>query len=224
MNTFILEPKLTAIMRKLVQLTALFILGITPLSAQVELGIKLGLHSTDITEEGLEILDGDLKSLELAALGSQYGINLGVYSKLNVLGLFIEPAVIFNSTTVSYKLSDFTEGETQLALLQETYNNLDIPVHVGMKFFFLRAYTGPVAHVTLNSRSDLTSISGFIERFNQATYGWQIGAGIDILKFRLSLTYETNLSRLGNHISIGNNEYAFDQRPSRVIALLGIKF
>jgi len=95
---------------------------------------------------------------------------------------------------------------------------------VGIKMGPLRLQGGPVAHIFLNSASDLTAINGYAQKFRDASYGLQGGIGLDIYKFRLDVNYETNLSIFGDHISIDGEDYDFDQRPGRLIVSVGMKF
>ena len=110
------------------------------------------------------------------------------------------------------------------SIRSESYNNLDIPLMVGIKVGPFRLQGGPVAHIFLNSSSDLTAISGYSQKFKDASYGIQGGIGLDIHKVRLDFNYETNISLFGDHINIDGQPYDFDQRPGRLVASIGVKF
>jgi len=201
-----------------------FMLLSTMSFAQFELGIKAGLSSTDLSPESLLIKDGDNTS-KLTIAQANYGYHFGLYTRLQIANIFIEPSFLFNSSSVDYNLEEqiFDTGIVN-SIKSETFNNLDIPLMVGMKIGFLRIQGGPVAHIFINSASELTSISGYSQKFKEATYGVQGGIGLDILKIRLDLTYERNLSNFGGDIDINGNPYQFDQRPARLVASLGIRF
>lgn len=196
----------------------------TAASGQFELGIKTGVSSTNLQPGSIIIGTGD-QSSTLSIKEANYGFHFGLYTRVTVANIFVEPAFLFNSSSVDYNLEEgiFDSGVIK-TVRTETYNNLDIPLMVGMKIGPLRIQGGPVAHIFLNSASDLTAIDGYAQQFREASYGIQGGLGLDILKVRLDLNYETNLSAFGDHINVGGTPYEFDQRPTRLVASVGIKF
>lgn len=191
---------------------------------QLETGLRLGVSSTDLAEGSIYINSHD-QTYKLTVLNAEYGYHLGLYARLSVANVYMEPAILFNSNRVNYRLEEsiFDTGIVNTAL-SETYNNLDIPILIGMKLGFFRIQGGPVAHIHINSFSDLSTIEGYEANYKKATYGIQGGFGIDIMKIRLDLNYETNLRRFGDHITIGGEEFMFDERPNRLVASLSIKF
>jgi hypothetical protein len=188
------------------------------------MGLKAGLSSTDLSPESILIQDGG-NTTEISITEAKYGFHFGLYTRITIANIFIEPSFLFNSSTVDYSLEEqiFDTGIIS-SIGSETYNNLDIPLMIGMKIGFLRIQGGPVAHIFLNSASELFEPNGYSQKFNDATYGLQGGLGLDIWKIRLDLNYETNLSKFGGDIEIGGNPYEFDQRPSRLIASIGLRF
>ncbi len=191
--------------------------------SQIEFGAKLGIHSTELVSDGIKFDLNDRK-LRLDYANSNYGTHFGLYSRVKLLGIYVEPSLLFNSTKTNYKLYDYTTTENLKDAFSETYYNLDIPVMVGFKASILRIFLGPVAHIHIANSSELTNISGYSAKFNSATYGFQTGIGVNLWKLRFDLSYEGNFSKFGNHINIGSNQFAFDSSPSRIIGTLGYKF
>jgi len=202
----------------------LFMLISTLSFSQFEMGIKAGVSSTDLSPESLLINNGE-STTKLTIAQANYGYHFGLYTRLKIANIFIEPSFLFNSSSVDYNLEEhvFDTGIIN-SIKSETFNNLDIPLMVGMKIGFFRIQGGPVAHIFINSASELTAINGYSQKFKDATYGIQGGIGLDILKIRLDLNYETNLSNFGGDIDINGTPYQFDQRPTRLVASLGIRF
>ena len=61
--------------------------------------------------------------------------------------------------------------------------------------------------------------------FKNAVFGYQLVAGIDILKkITFDFKYEGNLSKLGEGITLGGSDFKFDQRNPQFIFSLGIFF
>lgn len=190
---------------------------------QFELGVKAGISSFDLASDGIIFKDGN-SDYKLNFSNAEYGVHFGVYSRISFLGLYIEPAVLFNSNTVNFDLEELSENGPLNTLKSETYRNVDIPLLVGTKLGFLRLQAGPVAHFYLDSTSDLFSFNGYKHNFKSATYGGQIGLGVDVWRFRLDMLYETNLSKFGEHIEIDGELFAFDDGADRVMVTLGVRF
>ena len=192
-------------------------------SSQIEFGIKAGLNSIDLVSNSIKINNGiDFKEIRFRE--SKYGHHFGVYTRLNILGIYIEPGAIFNSNSVTYSLDDYSSDQPVSTLVNESYSNLDIPLMVGLKAGIVRLYGGPVAHVHINSKSDLFDWDSYAHKFKSSSYGYQAGIGLDLWKLRFDLAYEGNLGKFGNHINVDGESYAFDNSASRIIATIGMKF
>lgn len=192
--------------------------------SQFELGIKTGISSTDLSPKTI-LINNSGNDMTLTINEANYGFHFGLYTRVTIANIFIEPSFLFNSSSVDYNLSEeiFDAGIIS-NIRSESYNNLDIPLMVGIKIGPFRLQGGPVAHIFLNSSSDLTAINGYAQNFKDASYGIQGGIGLDIFKVRFDFNYETNLSLFGDHINIDGQPYDFDQRAGRLVASIGVKF
>ena len=105
------------------------------------------------------------------------------------------------------------------------FKKLDIPVLVGFKFGPARVNAGPVASIIIDSKADLIETAGYEEKFKGASFGYQAGVGLDLLKtISLDIRYEGNLSKLGDGVNIEGNDFEFDSRNPQFIFSLGIFF
>lgn len=211
-------------MRRLL-LSTVLILSFGHLFGQIEFGLKAGVSTLDLTDRELSVTSASAQELKLAIADANYGFHFGLYSRVKILNIYIEPAILFNSSQINYTLQEGIFDENIVTTTKtEKFEKLDIPVLVGIKTGFLRLQAGPVARVHINSISDLTDIDGYSQRFKSATYGFQIGAGLDILKARIDVNYEGNLSKVGDHIVIDGESYTFGESPSRIAVSLGFRF
>lgn len=206
-----------------IQIILALLLNTVILNAQFEFGVKAGISSIDLITNSIKVGNGD-QSFDLKYADAQYGHHFGIYSRVKLLGLYIEPAAIFNSNTVNYKLTQYSEGDPFSTIKNETYNRLDIPVMLGIKAGIVRIFGGPVGHIHISSRSELVDIRGYNQKFKDATYGFQAGFGLDIWKIRFDISYEGNFSKFGDHISIDGQSYSFDDAASRIIGTVGYAF
>ena len=190
---------------------------------QIEFGIKAGLSSYDLAKDGIIANNGD-NHLEFNIKNAGYGHHFGIYTRLSALGIYLEPAILFNSNKVTYSITEYGESGTFNTIKNDQYNHMDIPVMAGIKLGVLRFQGGVVGHLLINSISDVVDIKSYEHRFKTASYGWQAGAGLDLWKLRLDLNFEGNLSKFGDSISIGGQDYAFATTPSRILLTMGFKF
>jgi hypothetical protein len=191
--------------------------------AQIEFGVKAGLNSIDFVSEGITINNG-INNIKIDYQNAEYGHHFGFYTRVKLLGMYVEPSFLFNSNKVNYKLTEYTEGQTISKIFHEKYNTLDIPLNVGIKAGIFRLYGGPVAHLHINGTSDLINFKSYSQKFKDANFGYQAGFGFDIWKLRLDLAYEGNLTAFGDHINIDDNSYSFGTAASRVLTTIGYKF
>ena len=194
------------------------------MDAQFRIGIKGGLSSTDLSPSSIIILDqGDAEQFKLDVADAKFGYHLGFFLQGQIGGFFLQPEIIFNSSSVDYRLEDLQNGGPAI-IKDEVYQTLDLPLLLGAKIGFLRIGAGPVGHLFLDSTSDLFDLEGYDQAFDAMTLGWQAGLGLDIWKLHVDLKYEGNLSDFGDHIVFHGNHYAFDESPARMLASIGISF
>lgn len=191
--------------------------------SQIEIGLKFGINTTSISDQSI-IYNNDEQHVEIDLQEAEYGYQLGLYSRLTVASFFLEPVALFNSSRINYQITEFTEGEIINSIKTEEFKTLDIPILFGIKMGPLRFHTGPVAHINIDSKSELFEIDGYQQKFKEATYGFQVGAGLDIWKIRMDLNYEGNFSKFADHINIDGTDLAFDNSASRILLILGYKF
>lgn len=202
-----------------------FLLWGMQVQAQLRIGIRAGVSTTDLHPSELQIFDtGGAQRLNLALKDARYGVFAGVVIRAQIHKFILQPEVIFNSNRVDYAVQDLQDSSLTSLIKSEKYQYLDIPVLLGVKFGPLRLQAGPVGHVYINSSSELTDIEGYDEKFDQFTFGWQGGLGLDIWKFMIDVRYEGNFNKFGDHIEFFGHQYAFDQKPARFLFSLGFLF
>lgn len=194
------------------------------ISAQFEMGVKVGINSTQLVSDSINLITSDEEQLNLAFQEADYGVHLGLYMRLSAFGFYLEPAGFINSSKVTYQLSEIQNGEVITSFKNESFTSLDIPVLLGYKISFFRIHAGGVAHLIIDSASDLIDIKGYQSKFEKANYGYQAGIGIDAWKIRIDINYEGNLSKFGNHITVDDTPYSFNNAAARLILNAGFRF
>lgn len=211
-------------MKKIIVL-AVFTLAINSISfGQLRVGLKFGASSNNFSTKAINIPgQSDFGDLKLALLKANYGVHAGIFTQLKIAGIFIQPEVIFNSTSADYTLSQLG-GAPFDVIKRETYQNVDIPVLIGISMGPLQLGVGPVGHVFINSTSELFDVQGYSQKFKDLKYGYQANAALVIGKLYIDVRYEGNLSKYGDHFNFYGHQYAFDKSPARIIGSIGMAF
>jgi len=174
-----------------------------------------------------------LPSVSFTPSSYEMGYHFGVFARIKVLAIYIQPELIFSQTNAQIDITDegnlydnFTNSTAEIK-----YNNFDIPVMVGVKLGPARLNLGPVATFKLSSdpSSANEEINGMLKDFTSvtrvATFGGQIGVGLDILKkVTIDVRYEFGLSKLGDDVKIAGQEFKTDQRQNQFIGSIGWMF
>ena len=210
---------------KKVFVSSLLVLMVSFVSyGQFRVGLKFGTSSNNFSTSAIDIPgQSDFTDLKLALLKANYGVHAGLFAQLKIAGFFIQPEVMFNSTSSDYKLSQLGSSPFDL-IKRESYQNLDIPVLVGVGLGPLQLGVGPVGHVFINSSSDLFDVAGYSQKFKELKYGYQANAALAIGKLYIDIRYEGNLSKYGDHFNFYGKQYNFDKAPARIIGSIGLAF
>jgi hypothetical protein len=187
-------------------------------------GVRFGVSTPDIKPGDVDSLrfKRGLDSLKLRVSDANYGFHAGAWARLKIGGFYVQPELLFNSSTVEYKVGKLYSALDSVKT--ETFRKLDIPIMLGTRLGSFRINAGPVAHIHLNSSSDLTTSYGISESFKSSTWGYQAGIGFDAARVGIDLRYEGNFTNFGNHLVIGGKPYEFSKAPTRFIASVAIAF
>lgn len=185
--------------------------------AQFSWGLKAGATSNNFKlKDQLNI--GAQQTID-AAKEASWGFHGGVFVRLSMLGLMIQPEIIFSMAENNMLVTDAGIEEIK----SQKFNKLDIPILLGVKLGPVRLMGGPAASVMISSASDLFEDAENL--YKSATFGYQAGVGVDILKkITLDVRYEGGLSNFGDEITIGQETFTLDGRNNAIILSAGIMF
>ncbi len=187
-------------------------------SAQLASPISIGVHggwaSTKINTKGTTF--SDIKS---SASG---GYMFGVFGRINLGKLYIQPAVNYSRKTGSIEvvptIPDVASNEIKTSVdninnfaSDLTYSSIDIPILLGYKIIKLpllsiHVFAGPVASFSTSALSfelkdakklaeDGLTEDSLNKNFdpNKAIWNLKMGAGVEIWKLNLDFDYEMGL-------------------------------
>lgn len=194
--------------------------------SQVNFGIKAGLSSTELEPKDILFTNGEeFDEAILKIKEVNLGIHIGLVFRIQFNKFFIQPEVLYNSHSVEYQFDEVSNPEFAGLILTERFQNLDIPLMLGLKFSFFRINAGPVGHIELSSASELADLSiDFDQSFDNMTLGYQAGFGFDLWNIHLDFRYEGNFTNYGDHITFRGQSFDFSDTPSRLIGSVGFVF
>jgi hypothetical protein len=226
-------------MKKILLFIGVLLLANTTFSQMFTFGVKGGLNATSLKfDEFSAKVDVDpsnpagstIQDVKIKPYESEYGYHFGIFGRIKILAIFVQPEILFSSVGSTIKIDDYPNLDDAKSIVTVNYNRMDIPILVGIKFGPVRVGLGPVATFNLSSTVDAADeIKGVVEDYtsvsNSATFGGQVGVGLDILKkLTFDLRYEFGLSTVADGVTIGGTEYKTDQRLNQVVASIGFMF
>jgi len=193
----------------------------TTAMAQFNIGIKFGASTTDVGVGQIFVPSNSSEDLRIAIEKAHYGFNFGLLMQIQAKWFILHPEVVFNSSSVDFRVNDHLGNYTD-KILTDSYQNLDIPLLFGIKAGPLRMQAGPVGHIPLKYISELTHLDGFSSDFSPIEYGYQVGIGIDFFNLMLDLRYEGNFSKFGDYIRFNDRSYRFSDMPTRLLLSVAV--
>jgi len=160
-------------------------------SQELEFGLKAGFSSDNITLHDKGTLDAKVEA------NTTY--NFGVYSrfKIVVIGFFIQPELIYNKRASNFTITDAGQKYT----FSHSASYMDVPVLFGFKMFkTFRIYGGPNFQFLVGQNTDIPNNVAAFKKMDltKNTTGIQLGAGLDLMKFRVDAKYDFNNNSMGS--------------------------
>jgi len=215
-------------MKKLSLMLLLTLFALPTVFGQIQFGIKGGIVSAS---SSLDQKITDLPTsvtydeLEMKAQDAKVGFQAGLFGRISLAALYVQPELLFTSTSSRVKVSQIDADEVTSEIQNQEFKKIDIPIMVGWKFRPAPLQAGPVGSIMLDQKSALEAAYNYQEEFNGATWGYQVGVGLDLLNtLTLDAKYEGSLSKLGESVSIGDRDYAIDNRPNQFVVTVGLFF
>lgn len=131
--------------------------------------------------------------------GISAGIHAGVFGRLKLGPLFIQPEAYYTFTKAKLSKSDLQNSQIPEEL-ELDFHRLDVPVMAGFRLSkTLRINGGPFASVLLNTEaiSKSQSVEDQVnDLYKRAVWGWQAGLGLDFWRLTIDARYETTIGNL----------------------------
>ncbi|MEK7719674.1 MAG: porin family protein [Bacteroidota bacterium] len=190
-------------MKNTLMTLSLLTLAMVTFAATFDLGIKAGYNTSKIST--------DLSTIKADSKG---GYNFGAFGRFGGEKFYLQPEFLY-----VVRNEGFSGGSAYDAIKMKS---IQVPVLLGLKLIDLklasiRAFTGPAISFSTGYESD----KSFKYNFNNSTWDYQLGAGVDVLMFTFDIRYEWGLSKSFDTSSFGSN---FTSKGNTFSVNLGFKF
>jgi hypothetical protein len=204
-------------MKKLFAFGLVVLLSV-PAFSQIKFGIKAGAETTTVPTYQYGSGAATIEALENA----QWGYHAGLFLRIGLGPVYIQPEAVFASTSFDYNVTTATVTD----LKTQTFNRLSIPVLVGFKLGPLRLNAGPAASIMIGSPTALINDPNFEDMYKGALWGYQAGVGIDLLnKLTLDVRYAGSLGDvLGDAVTISGQTFKLEYGQSSLLLSVGWMF
>lgn len=207
-------------MKKII-FSALFVLMASALTAQISLGPKIGYTTNKLSIDKSDI-KSDLKSSLI------YGAFLRLGDKW-----YLQPEINFYTAGGVFKSADLSSGNPSFINDEVELKTIQIPLYVGLtladlKLAKIRAQAGPTANIYSDKKINPLAGSTYTQiketDINDIQWGFQFGAGVDVLMFTLDVQYYLGLNNVINDIELENGDsVSFDSKSKGFMVTLGWK-
>lgn len=206
-------------MKKLMFLIVLSTFANVAFSQGIKWGPKVGISTSQVSPKQLVVTDQyGLDALTLDLKNAKYGFNAGLFLRAeSSKNLFFQTELHFSTTTVEYQLTELDTYNPYAGIVSETYYDLNLPIHVGLKFgsdlVKFRVQGGPILTKNIGGNTSIGDVvNNYQQEFQDLNVGWQAGVGLDIWKVSVDVRYEGDFGKYANHMQFFGNDLEFDDR------------
>lgn len=176
--------------------------------------------------DGKEVKDNLKQSFD-----TRTGAVGGIYMRFGKT-LFIQPEVLVSTKGGSFQIIEKDQEQPVTKTINIKYSNIDVPLLIGLKAGPIRVLAGPVTSFRIGDNQRLRDAfkqytSDLNNAMSEATFGYQLGAGIDIGSISLDVRKEgafTNIASFevdGQPLASANGK--LKQKISSWQVTLGLK-
>ena len=232
-------------MKKLLLITFVLLFSVPVFSQAFNFGIKAGAELNTTLKYDISFIQIGGASTpgggwNITAEGdASWGFHGGIFTRINISWLYIQPEVVFASTSYDYVVG--SGWSLPIGTKTQQFNRLSIPVLVGIKLGPFRINAGPAANIRLGTPNPLFDNFGatgttspgitvqepdFDKMYKGAVWGLQAGFGFDICKkLTLDFRYAGSLGeKFGDAITIGSQKFKLDHGQNSFLISLGVMF
>jgi hypothetical protein len=141
------------------------------------------------------------------------------------VNFFIETGALYTQRHYVYSMKYTIQREKgTYQELEETADQLIIPVSVGVRLKAFEVTSGLTAFTTLSTKSELNHINGFSDHTHPLQIGWHAGVGLNINKVLLGIEYQAALNRIGDGMQVHEQSLGLMHVPGQCVFSIQYRF
>jgi len=181
-----------------------------------DFGLKAGINSSQIITSSSTI--NSVNYSNFTSPGKS-GFDFGAFARLGGKRIYLQPELLYCQQN--------SQSSNALITQEVNLKTIQVPVLLGFKLInlkvaSLRAFTGPSMSYVLTSSNIKMNLPNFDPKnFKNNIWNWQLGAGVDILKFTFDVRYQWGLSNTSDGTL---NNVGFVNKVNSVTFSIGFKF
>ncbi len=216
-------------MNKTLLLLCILSLSFSAFAQKISWGPKISISSPTLKLSDLSSIGMENQAVSLLDQSNpSIGFQLGIFARASFLGFYVQPEVLLSNSSSEISYSDLSDVENPLDLVGDVkLNKLDVPLLFGKRFFkILRVNAGPVFTLLLsqNVNQPNNTAKEIETNYKDSTVGAQLGIGLDLAIVTIDLRYEIALQNISEGLTIGDTQFAADQRLNQILLSVGMKF
>lgn len=145
----------------------------------IEFGIKAGINSQNLDVVNKKTVQDFVSS------DNKLGMHFGLQSRINLLAIFVQPELVYTFNKYDMSLEQNALNYTSKVKVQ----TIDLPVMVGFKLLFLRAYAGPVFNLMTDTNNSSPKDLAMGVTFDKSAMSFAAGLGLDIKNITFDVRY-----------------------------------
>ncbi|MBI1192427.1 MAG: outer membrane beta-barrel protein [Bacteroidetes bacterium] len=150
------------------------------------------------------------------------GVTAGAFLQLNLGPFVFQPELMFSHQSGQMTFSDLSFSDVQ----RISFNQVDIPMLVGFNLGrAVRVQAGPVMSYVLGVGSDrgvVNIMDAFVNDFENKSWGYQAGAGLDLGRLALDVRYGGSLGKRDVFFDVDGTTYPVSVSRNSILVTAGI--
>ncbi|MFC5409033.1 porin family protein [Larkinella bovis] len=156
---------------------------------------RLNANGTPQVNVSGQVVRDNLKE----SFDSKTGWAYGIYTRFGK-NIYIQPELLVSSKTGSFEIVRDINGQSSTETVSIKTTNFDVPILLGLKGGPIRVVAGPIVSFRISDDQSMRDAlrdytSGSLNNaLAKATYGYQLGVGLDLGRFGIDVRREGGLS------------------------------
>jgi hypothetical protein len=215
-------------MKKLILLALVYGTTLLSLRAQFSVSVMTGISPESHPANAYLIVNRLTPPEEflfnVLKVNTQYFGGIKARQDLGV-NFFIETGALYTQRKTVYSMKYTMKREVgTFQELEETEDQLIIPLSVGAKWKVLEFSSGLSGIASLAKKSELNQIDGFYDQSSSLKMGWHAGIGINLNKVLVGVEYQSAMNRMGVGTKVHEQPLELMNVPGQCVFKLQYKF